>query len=94
MRLNQGAHIAVLKSIPEVDIMSGPMINYRLGKMTHCEYEAEASRSWRQDRAREEELVPAKRFGRLLERGAGTLHRVWCATAWVGLSPEGCLPAG
>jgi len=74
--------------------MSGPMINYRLGKMTHREYEAEASKFWLQDRAREEELVPAKRSGRLLERSAGALHRVWCATARVGLSPASCQPVG
>jgi hypothetical protein len=90
MHLNLGAHIGVLKSISEVNIMSGPITNYKLGKMTHREYEAKASEYWRQHLAGEDESIPAKRSGRLLERSASGLHRVWCATARVGLSPAGC----
>jgi hypothetical protein len=32
----------------------GPITNYELGKMTHREYEAEASRYWGQDATGEE----------------------------------------
>jgi hypothetical protein len=32
----------------------GPITNYELGKMTHHEYEAQASRYWRQDVTRED----------------------------------------
>jgi len=70
--------------------MSGPIINYRLGKMTHREYEAEASRHWGQDRRREDEPGSAQRFEVVLRRSANGLHRVWCATERVGLSPAGC----
>lgn len=70
--------------------MSGPMTNYKLGKMTHREYEAEASKYWGQDLAREEEPGPARPFDHLLSRSANGLRRVWCSTARVGLSPAGC----
>ena len=90
MHSNSGVDTDVSNSIWEVDIVSGPMINYRLGKMTHREYEAEASKYWRQDVARQEMPILAKRSRRSPERSASALHRVWCATAQVGLSPAGC----
>jgi hypothetical protein len=94
MHLDRRAAIGDLKTISEVDIMSGPMINYRLGKMTHREYEAEASRRRSQDRPREDETRSAHRFKIGLKRSASGLRRVWCATGRVGLSPAGCQVAG
>lgn len=38
----------------------GPITNYELGKMTHREYEAEASRYWGQEVSSEEKSGPTK----------------------------------
>ena len=35
--------------------MSGPITNFELGKMQHCEYEAEASRYWGQGASPDEQ---------------------------------------
>jgi hypothetical protein len=40
----------------------GPITNYELGKMTHREYEAEASRYWGQEASSEEKSRPAKAY--------------------------------
>ena len=39
--------------------MNGPISNYELGKMTHREYEAEASLYWRQDMTGEQKPARA-----------------------------------
>jgi hypothetical protein len=70
--------------------MGGPMSDYRLGRIFHREYEAEVSCYWGRDLAHEERLSLIKRAKRLLGRADHWLHRVRCATARVGLSPDGC----
>ena len=49
--------------------MSGPITNFELGKMQHREYEAEASRYWRQHLAMQDRLGRSK--GRKLALALG-----------------------
>ena len=70
--------------------MRGPILNYRLGKMMHEEYEAEVSRYWRWPPGDEREPGLAERLRRLVGQRTTGLDRAWCATTRVGPSPAVC----
>jgi hypothetical protein len=72
--------------------MRGPILNHRLAKMRHLEYEAEASRSWHQDPGGEGEARLADRITLLLDRSteAFDLKRGRCAPTWANLSRQRC----
>jgi hypothetical protein len=74
--------------------MRGPILNYRLGRMTHEEYEAEASRYWGRNPGDEGESSLAERIRLLFNRSPEGRDRPWCATRWASLSPAGCRVAG
>ena len=70
--------------------MRGPILNYRLGKMTHWEYEARASRVWTRDLEDEGEGSLAERIRRLFQRSTAGLDRAWCTATVAGPSLAGC----
>lgn len=70
--------------------MGGPMSDYRLGKIFHREFEAQVSCYWGIDLRPQSGSPVTERIGFLLGRGRGSLRRLWCSTAALGLSPGGC----
>jgi hypothetical protein len=74
--------------------MGGPMSDYGLGKMTHCEYETQASWYWGQHVGRKGESSLAERIRPVLDWSGEALRRTWCSTTRLGLSPGGCQPVG
>lgn len=68
--------------------MRGPMLNYRLGKMTHREYEAEASQYWGRDRGDKGQKGSIERIGRLFRRSTESLEWPGCTPTSVGPIPS------
>jgi len=68
--------------------MDGPILNYRLGKMTHREYEAEASRYWGRDRGDRGQKSLAERISRLFKRSIESLELPGCTPTSVGPIPS------
>ncbi|HXW00763.1 MAG TPA: hypothetical protein VEC93_20275 [Anaerolineae bacterium] len=57
----------------------GPTTNYELGKMTHHEYEAEASRYWGQNTTREDKPRLSKKYKLALALSGVTMTTVLIA---------------
>ena len=72
--------------------MRGPMLNYKLGKITHEEYEVEASQYWRRNEGQAERMSLAERVQLALGQAVEAVNRARCAAPWTGLSPARCGP--
>lgn len=74
--------------------MGGPMSDYRLGKMMHREYEAQASRYWGQGFSQKEQSSLEERVGLILSRSHKGLRRLLCSVTWLGVSAHRCESCG
>ncbi len=70
--------------------MGGPMSDYRLGKIMHREYEAEASQYWGQGLGQTEGSNLAERVDLVLSWSGEGLRRLRCSATWLGVWAHGC----
>lgn len=70
--------------------MGGPMSDYRLGKIRHREYEAQASQYWGHNLARREQSSLAEEVTLVLGWSGEGLHRLRCSATRIGVPVRGC----